>query len=441
MSDIVLFTPQRVLTDNAEPGAGYLARFYQSGTTTPVTVYSDAAATVPLGQPLAANGEGVWPVVWVTGGSIKVVISDASDATVYTVDPCATVSFGGSAASAVSFSPTASLPYTNVQTAIEGAAASAATGFTPYGLGVTGSSALVANIDATNIASGSYRFDNTTTGTFPTGVAASDTGIVEMWRETAGSARMFMFPDTTDREFERRMNASAWGAWREVVHVDQGATAGDTIYRGASAWTRLPKGTAGQRLTMNSGATAPEWSPGDRPVLQVISIASPQATANLTAFDNTKYDFYEIVCQNLIPVTDDVQLMLRTSSNGGSSYDSTAGDYRWGSIFRSSGGANTNDNNNSDTAIRLCVTSAGNAVGSAAGESGWSGTIRIYGPGIAQKTIISADSTYQDAGGNLYAGSIGGARYANAAVTAARLLFSSGNIESGKITMYGGRNA
>ncbi len=35
--------------------------------------------------------------------------------------------------------------------------------------------------------------------------------------------------------------------------------AGDIAYRGASDYDRLAKGTAGQVLKMNSGATAPEW--------------------------------------------------------------------------------------------------------------------------------------------------------------------------------------
>jgi hypothetical protein len=34
---------------------------------------------------------------------------------------------------------------------------------------------------------------------------------------------------------------------------------GDIIYRDASQWQRLAKGTASQQLRMNSGATAPEW--------------------------------------------------------------------------------------------------------------------------------------------------------------------------------------
>ena len=36
-------------------------------------------------------------------------------------------------------------------------------------------------------------------------------------------------------------------------------TAGDTIYFNGTDNVRLPKGTAGQALVMNSGATAPEW--------------------------------------------------------------------------------------------------------------------------------------------------------------------------------------
>ena len=35
---------------------------------------------------------------------------------------------------------------------------------------------------------------------------------------------------------------------------------GDTYYRASNVLTRLPKGTAGQVLTMNAGATAPEWA-------------------------------------------------------------------------------------------------------------------------------------------------------------------------------------
>jgi hypothetical protein len=42
---------------------------------------------------------------------------------------------------------------------------------------------------------------------------------------------------------------------------------GDVLYRGATEWERLGKGTAGQVLTMNAGATAPEWATPAAPSL------------------------------------------------------------------------------------------------------------------------------------------------------------------------------
>lgn len=58
-------------------------------------------------------------------------------------------------------------------------------------------------------------------------------------------------------------------------------TAGDIIYRNATVPTRLGIGTAGQVLTVNSGATAPQWSTpagGGGKVLQVVQ--ATYSTAN-----------------------------------------------------------------------------------------------------------------------------------------------------------------
>ena len=67
---------------------------------------------------------------------------------------------------------------------------------------------------------------------------------------------------TSNRVFRRRMTTSTWGAWREIPVVDQATVQGDIIYRGSADFQRLAKGTAGQFLAMNSGATAPEWNSG-----------------------------------------------------------------------------------------------------------------------------------------------------------------------------------
>lgn len=119
MADLLLFTPVRVLDTNANPGNGYVAYFYQTGTTTPVTVYTDATLATPHGTSVTATSLGKFPAVFSNGGQIKCVIKDALGATVDTVDPVASVSASVSAASDVTFAPTPEIAETNVQDALE----------------------------------------------------------------------------------------------------------------------------------------------------------------------------------------------------------------------------------------------------------------------------------------------------------------------------------
>lgn len=260
MADQLLFTPVRVFDDNGDPGAGYLVTFYQSGTTTPKTVFTNASLTTAIAQPIEADAEGTFPQVFVSGGATKAVITDADGVTVATVDPVLKSSASTSAAAEISFLPTVDLPYTDVQSAIEGAAASAASGFDAFGLGVTGSGVLLADIDATNIAAGQYRFDNTTAGTFPAVVTKADGGTVIMSRESSSAGWQMLFPALQNRAFVRRMASSAWAGWYETAILPEGAGTGSVIYKTASNWASLAIGTATHVLRVNSGATAPEWA-------------------------------------------------------------------------------------------------------------------------------------------------------------------------------------
>jgi hypothetical protein len=45
----------------------------------------------------------------------------------------------------------------------------------------------------------------------------------------------------------------------DVLNMVGSAAEGDILYRSASGWTRLPKGTVGQYLKQNTALTAPEW--------------------------------------------------------------------------------------------------------------------------------------------------------------------------------------
>lgn len=105
------------------------------------------------------------------------------------------------------------------QSALDAENSAASAAFLTFGLGVTGSVTLLANLDATNTAAGVYRFDATTVGTFPTGVVASDTGLVEIWRMNSATAFMTLYSSTSSRRIIRRMSASVWQSWQEASSV------------------------------------------------------------------------------------------------------------------------------------------------------------------------------------------------------------------------------
>jgi hypothetical protein len=245
----------RALDANGYIAPGAKATVYADGTSTLITVYSDVAGTIAAANPIIADADGFWPQRYVSEDA-KVAVTDASDVALYTLDPAPLAQGVGADAASISFSPTVPLPQTNVQAAIEAAAALAVSGFAVFGLGITGNATLLANLDATGTGAGVYRFDGTTTGTFPTGVAAGDTGMVELWRQAGATAMMELHHATSNRLFRRRLTASVWGAWREIPVVNQATAQGDLVVRGASDFERLPKGTAGQLLGMDGTATS-----------------------------------------------------------------------------------------------------------------------------------------------------------------------------------------
>ena len=434
MADQLAFLPERVFTAAAMPGAGYRAQFFQSGTTTPVTVYTTAALSLAHPSPLASDANGVFPAVFSAGGAIKAVITKPDGSSFYTLDPVFRVATSGAGASEITFAPTPELPFTNVQDAVEAAAASAATGFTPFGLGVTGTNALIANIDATNTASGAYRFDNTTTGTFPTGVTATNTGTVQIERENAGDAVMFLQSGAADRAFFRRMAGSTWGAWQEVITVPQGSTEGDIIYRGASAWLRLAKGTANQVLTMNSGATAPEWGAQSR-VLLASKTASASATLDFTEFNNALYSRYVFEIDDILPATNAVSFRCRFSTNGGSSYDTGGTDYIFIAEDYTGAGSAAGDGNSGQSYIEVTRLNSAN---SAAGVGGICGDAHVVNAGNASaRTKIYGTGGFYLSGGSIAVLRFYGQRTTAQDTDAVRFFFSSGNIASGRIRLYG----
>tara|TARA_R110002012_G_scaffold256233_2_gene436269 strand:- start:102 stop:965 length:864 start_codon:yes stop_codon:yes gene_type:complete len=130
-------------------------------------------------------------------------------------------------------------------------------------------------------------------------------------------------------------------------------TQGDILYRDGSGLQRLPKGTAGQVLQMNSGATAPEYGTVSSDFVKIGSTTtSGNATSvTLDIFNNT-YKNYVVYVNDLTSSGGD-QLYMRFRSSGG---DESGSAYTasWGHSYRTSGGDGMDSHSQwNSSAIRL----------------------------------------------------------------------------------------
>ena len=175
---------------------------------------------------------------------------------------------------------------------------------------------------------------------------------------------------------------------------------------------------------------------------------SNAANYSFTSFDSSSFDAYIFVLINVVPVTDAVHIHMLTSSDGGSSYDTGSSDYNWimarnKDMVSDSGDGGDTDADDAHIALVGDNSGGANVIGSDANEAGVSGQIWLYNPASTSITHGTFDLCYQaNTPENLLNIAKGGfARMSAADVDAIRILFSSGNIESGTINAYGVVNA
>lgn len=164
-----------------------------------------------------------------------------------------------------------------------------------------------------------------------------------------------------------------------------------------------------------------------------VQTASNSAQVDLTSGINSSYQFYMIVINNLVAGTNDTQLQVRTSSNGGASFDGTAGHYSWGYIGSRAHGASAEDKLVSDNAIK-CVPKIGNSSGKS-----MNAVMKLFSPADSSKeTLLGYEcfSVDTDGTGHYFINGMG-VRMALASVNALRFFMSSGNILSGTFKLYG----
>lgn len=72
---------------SGNPGSGDKLYFYQTATTTLLTIYSDIGLSTTQANPVIADSAGQWPAVYLAEQLYKVVMKSAADVTIRTADP------------------------------------------------------------------------------------------------------------------------------------------------------------------------------------------------------------------------------------------------------------------------------------------------------------------------------------------------------------------
>lgn len=162
-------------------------------------------------------------------------------------------------------------------------------------------------------------------------------------------------------------------------------------------------------------------------------IASPVSSVDFTTSIDDTYETYIFELSNVIPATDSVDLWVRTSANAGGAWDSGASAYRYACEGFGTGALTPSDQSTGAAQIVLTPT----AVGSASGEEGVSGEIHLIDPSSGVNTTMRGDLIMRNDGNQLIVVDVVGSRESAAAVDGVRFLFSSGDVESGILTLYG----
>lgn len=140
--------------------------------------------------------------------------------------------------------------------------------------------------------------------------------------------------------------------------------------------------------------------------------------------------------------TDDTELNFQTSTNGGVSYDSGAGNYDYQFSAVDPGGTNRGKSSTAATSILMASTDAGSGIGNASNEK-FEFEIRFENPSSsAFYFMMFFSGAYQNTSSATISVTGGaGSRLTAADVDAFRLIPTAGNIAAGNVTLYGVKNS
>ena len=213
-------------------------------------------------------------------------------------------------------------------------------------------------------------------------------------------------------------------------------TQGDIIYRGASSNSRLAAGTSGQFLQTQGAGANPAWASAGT-LLLTSGTVSAAATLDIVLTSYTAHRGLVFVLTNFLPVTDSVNLQVRVSTDGGSTYDSGASDYAWSMNVLLASGSGGVDSSTGSSRIALSYTNAIDGVGNLSTEGVECIVELLNQTSTARWPRLLFRTAYIQASAELLGDFGCGNRSAAQDTDAVRFMFSSGNISAGSYAVYG----
>ena len=195
-------------------------------------------------------------------------------------------------------------------------------------------------------------------------------------------------------------------------------------------------GNAGQALKSAGAGSPPAFGDVSSGLTKISAQDASGANVQFTSshFANSTYSSYQFHFHNIATSSDGDRFYVNTSTDGGSTYEST---YGWvlAQHNTNAGAALEKDANESSTHLQLGTDSN---VGSASNET-FSGILNLHNPGGTDYTQMTWHCCYDDdQAGTYFTNVIGcGKRPSAADVDGIKFFFGNDFAGSGKITMYG----
>ena len=219
-------------------------------------------------------------------------------------------------------------------------------------------------------------------------------------------------------------NLTGSGVGLSLLDIDAGTDIGAALVDADLMIVDDGAGGTNRKATMSRLATYMGTKIGGGMEFLASSGAISDGTASVifNQFDASKYDYYIFNILAVVPVSDGVQLLMQLSADG-TNYDTTNGNYHEGSTDK--------------TGLRISPVGVGSHdTGEVMGVNAVSKLYNVSSSTV--NTLLFGDGGYhRDTA--VFSSMEGTANYqaSTAAHTAVKILFNSGNIKSGEITMFG----